>query len=215
MDGNPVTVIRRELAAFSALVGRRRAHRRPPAPSPPVDRDAQEPIDHEAPDPRPRPASPWPPSLAACSGASAAPADRRPRPAPTAGDAVTIVAKDMKFQTDGRHGHGRQAASAIVFDNQDGAPHNVAISRRRRRRASSRARSSRARKVDLPGPGARRGHVLLPLRRPSRHEGHDHRRVTPRPPRSDAPAPPGASRPGRPVPARAPAPCAPAASSTA
>ena len=65
--------------------------------------------------------------LAACSGASAG----TPSPAATAGspsgDAVTIVAKDLKFvQTSVPVKAG--AAFDLVFDNQEGAPHNIAIS---------------------------------------------------------------------------------------
>jgi plastocyanin len=66
--------------------------------------------------------------LAACSGASAAPDTKTPPPAgaPT-GDAVTIAAKDMKFvQTSVTVEAGK--AFQIAFDNQEGAPHNVAIS---------------------------------------------------------------------------------------
>jgi plastocyanin len=65
--------------------------------------------------------------LAACSGTSSA-ADKTPVPAGSpSGDAVTVVAKDLKFATP------TIAAKAgspftIAFDNQDGAPHNIAIS---------------------------------------------------------------------------------------
>lgn len=67
--------------------------------------------------------------LAACSGASAAPATSEPSAAPEApaGDAVTIVAKDIKFQqTDVAVTAGKPVI--VVFDNQDGAPHNIKIS---------------------------------------------------------------------------------------
>ena len=65
--------------------------------------------------------------LAACSGTSTA-ANGSPVPAGSpSGDTVTVVAKDLKFTT--------PAVSAkvgspfiIAFDNQDGAPHNIAIS---------------------------------------------------------------------------------------
>jgi plastocyanin len=65
--------------------------------------------------------------LAACSGTSgAANGSAVPAGSPS-GDSVTVVAKDLKFTT--------PAVSAkvgspftIVFDNQDGAPHNIAIS---------------------------------------------------------------------------------------
>jgi plastocyanin len=69
-------------------------------------------------------------ALAACSGADAAPATTSAPPAPAgnpSGDAATIVAKDIKFTQTAlsvKAGH----AFDLVFDNQDGAPHNVAIS---------------------------------------------------------------------------------------
>jgi len=67
-------------------------------------------------------------ALAACSGATAAPATEAPGPVGTpSGDSVTIVAKDMQFQpTTVTVKAG--TAFEIVFDNRDGAPHNVAIS---------------------------------------------------------------------------------------
>ena len=63
--------------------------------------------------------------LAACSGSSPAPGTASPAASP-AGDAVTITAKDLKF------GQTEVTAPAdeafdLVFDNQEGAPHNVAI----------------------------------------------------------------------------------------
>ena len=65
--------------------------------------------------------------LAACSGASAAPATSAPDTGTPSGDAVSIVAKDMQFVApDVTVDAG--APFAIAFDNQDGAPHNVAIS---------------------------------------------------------------------------------------
>ena len=65
--------------------------------------------------------------LAACSGASAAPQGTSQPPASNPGDGVAIVAKDMKFaQTDVTVPAGKPFT--IAFDNQDGAPHNVAIS---------------------------------------------------------------------------------------
>ena len=65
--------------------------------------------------------------LAACSGAAAAP-DKTPDPVGTpSGDAVTIVAKDMKFSPSTVSVKADKAFD-IVFDNQEGAPHNVAIS---------------------------------------------------------------------------------------
>jgi plastocyanin len=65
--------------------------------------------------------------LAACSGASAAPESTTTPPAGSpSGDAVTIVAKDLKF-VDTAVSVKAGSAFAIVFDNKDGAPHNVAI----------------------------------------------------------------------------------------
>lgn len=60
----------------------------------------------------------------ACSGVSAAPATDDP--GASAGDTIVVVAKDIKFAT------ASIAAPAgepfqIVLDNQDAAPHNVAI----------------------------------------------------------------------------------------
>jgi plastocyanin len=63
--------------------------------------------------------------LAACGGTSAAEPTTAPSGAST-GDA-TIVAKDIKFQqTDVTVKAG--APLAVVFVNQDGAPHNIEIS---------------------------------------------------------------------------------------
>ena len=64
--------------------------------------------------------------LAACSGATAA----APTPAAPAGDpsdAVTIVAKDLKFAPTAVAVKA-DTAFDLVFDNQEGAPHNIAIS---------------------------------------------------------------------------------------
>lgn len=65
--------------------------------------------------------------LAACSGGSATTASSSPAATTApAGDAVTITAKDLKFsQTEISVPAGK--AFDLVFDNQDGAPHNVAI----------------------------------------------------------------------------------------
>lgn len=65
--------------------------------------------------------------LAACSGASAAPGSTAPDPSGApAGDAVTITAKDMKFAPATVTVPAGEAFD-LVFDNQEGAPHNVAI----------------------------------------------------------------------------------------
>lgn len=65
--------------------------------------------------------------LAACSGASANPGTASPAPSnvPT-GDVVTVTAKDMQF-TDAEVTVPAGVAFDLVFDNQEGAPHNVAI----------------------------------------------------------------------------------------
>jgi plastocyanin len=66
--------------------------------------------------------------LAACSGASAAPGEKSTPPAGnTSGATVTVVAKDIKFVTTAVTTKAG-AAFTIDFDNQDGAPHNIAIS---------------------------------------------------------------------------------------
>jgi plastocyanin len=66
--------------------------------------------------------------LAACSGASAAPATGSPGPAGTpSGATVAVVAKDLKFATPAVSAKAGSPFT-IAFDNQDGAPHNIAIS---------------------------------------------------------------------------------------
>jgi plastocyanin len=65
--------------------------------------------------------------LAACSGAAAAPETTGQPPAGGPGDAVTVVAKDIAFQTPNVTVKAGAPVS-IVFDNKDGAPHNMAIS---------------------------------------------------------------------------------------
>jgi plastocyanin len=65
--------------------------------------------------------------LAACSGTSAAP-DKSQAPAGSpSGDAVTVIAKDLKFATPAVSAKAGSPFT-IAFDNQDGAPHNIAIS---------------------------------------------------------------------------------------
>jgi plastocyanin len=65
--------------------------------------------------------------LGACSGASA----NNPEPtgspvAAPAGDAVLISSKDLKFSTSTLSAPANKPFQ-IVYDNQEGAPHNVAI----------------------------------------------------------------------------------------
>ena len=65
--------------------------------------------------------------LATCSGASVAtPMPAAPAGSPS-GDAVTIVAKDIKFVPTAASVKA-DTAFDLVFDNQDGAPHNIDIS---------------------------------------------------------------------------------------
>ena len=65
--------------------------------------------------------------LAACSGASVAtPTPAAPAGSPS-GDAVTIAAKDIKFVPTAASVKA-DTAFDLVFDNQDGAPHNIDIS---------------------------------------------------------------------------------------
>jgi plastocyanin len=63
--------------------------------------------------------------LAACSSSAAAPVASGP-PASVDPNAVQISAKDLKFSTAQLNAPADKAFS-IVFDNQEGAPHNVAI----------------------------------------------------------------------------------------
>jgi plastocyanin len=65
--------------------------------------------------------------LAACSGATAAPPAGSPAaPSAGAGDALTVVAKDLKFSPTALTVEA-DAAFDLVLDNQEGAPHNIAI----------------------------------------------------------------------------------------
>ena len=67
-------------------------------------------------------------TLAACSGASANNPSSPPAPAGSpSGDAVTVVAKDIKFATPAVSAKAG-AAFTIACDNQDAAPHNIVIS---------------------------------------------------------------------------------------
>ena len=70
--------------------------------------------------------------VAACSGASAAPATAGPSAAPASADpnapaAIVVTAKDLKFvETEVSVPAGQPFE--LVLDNQEAAPHNVAIS---------------------------------------------------------------------------------------
>jgi plastocyanin len=61
--------------------------------------------------------------LVACGGASAAPTGS---PAPVDPDALQISSKDLKFSTDKLVAPAGKAFQ-IAYDNQEGAPHNIAI----------------------------------------------------------------------------------------
>jgi plastocyanin len=62
----------------------------------------------------------------ACSGATAAPATDAPAEPAPAGDAIVIVAKDLQFQTAAVTVPAGKPVE-IVLDNQEGAPHNIAV----------------------------------------------------------------------------------------
>jgi len=66
-------------------------------------------------------------TLAACSGASANPATPAAPAGSPSGDAVSVVAKDVKFTTPAVSAPAGKPFT-IAFDNQDGAPHNIDIS---------------------------------------------------------------------------------------
>jgi len=64
--------------------------------------------------------------LAACSGTSAAPGTASPSTGTPTGDTITVTAKDLAFGQSQITVPADQAFT-LVFDNQEGAPHNVAI----------------------------------------------------------------------------------------
>ena len=65
--------------------------------------------------------------LAACSGTSAAANGSAVPAGSPPGDTVTVVARDLKFTTPAVSAKAGSPFT-IAFDNQDGAPHNIAIS---------------------------------------------------------------------------------------
>jgi plastocyanin len=65
--------------------------------------------------------------LAACSGADAAPNPTGPAATPDP-DALTISSKDLKFSSDTLQATANKPFT-IVYENREGAPHNVAIYR--------------------------------------------------------------------------------------
>ncbi len=66
----------------------------------------------------------------ACSGGSgasaSAPAASAPAASAPAGDAITVIAKDLKFSTASITAPADEAFQ-IILDNQESAPHNIAI----------------------------------------------------------------------------------------
>lgn len=62
----------------------------------------------------------------ACSGATAAPATDAPASEAPIGDAIVVVAKDLAFQTTEITVPANEPVS-IVLDNQESAPHNIAV----------------------------------------------------------------------------------------
>ena len=90
--------------------------------------------------------------LAACSGTSAAPAAPAGSVDP---NAIVVTAKDLKFSPTEVTAPA-DAPFEIVFDNQEGAPHNIVISDCRGHEGL-RGRDRLEPEGDLPGPGPRRG----------------------------------------------------------
>lgn len=64
--------------------------------------------------------------LAACSGTPATPGTGSPTASAPAGDAVLVTARDLKFDQTAITVPADEAFD-LVLDNQEGAPHNVAI----------------------------------------------------------------------------------------
>ena len=123
----------------------------------------------------------WPPSRRLLR-ATAAPAPRvrapsvRRRPTTSRRREGPGVLADALAVHGGHRVHDR-------FDNQDAAPHNIAI------KDASGAEVFKGEIVTQHedhqrGPGAGRGHLHVPVRGPSRHDGHDHGPVAARSPRS-------------------------------
>lgn len=67
-------------------------------------------------------------AAAACSGGGAPATDAPPQPVPSspAGEAIVIVAKDLAFDTTSVSAPADEAFE-IILDNQESAPHNIAI----------------------------------------------------------------------------------------
>jgi plastocyanin len=64
--------------------------------------------------------------LAACSGGGSTPGAQSPAPSSAAGASVTITAKDLAFSQTAVEVPADEAFT-IVLDNQENAPHNVAV----------------------------------------------------------------------------------------
>ena len=115
-------------------------------------------------------------TLAACSGASANPATPAAPAGSPSGDAVSVVAKDMKFTTPAVSAPAGKPFT-VAFDNQDGAPHNIVISDPTGAKVFK-GEIVTSQKVDYQVPALAAGSYSFLVRGPSRHEGHDHRPVT-------------------------------------
>ena len=127
-------------------------------------------------------------AAAALSTACAASAPAPSVSGPVDPNGPTVVAKDMKFQTGNVEVKAGENVT-VHCDNQDSAPHNFAIYKDSSASPGLRRPGDHLGKGRPGDSGPRRGNVLLPLRRPPRHDGNDRRQV-------------GA---GRPSPTRSPA----------
>ena len=65
--------------------------------------------------------------VAACGGSSASPSTSAPAAAAGSGEAITVVAKDIAFSPTAITAPAGKAFT-LILDNQESAPHNIAIS---------------------------------------------------------------------------------------
>ena len=65
--------------------------------------------------------------VAACGGSSASPSTSAPAAAAGSGEAITVVAKDIAFSPTAITAQAGKAFT-LILDNQESAPHNIAIS---------------------------------------------------------------------------------------
>ena len=110
----------------------------------------------------------------ACSGAAA---DNPASAGPVDPNAPVITAQNMAFSPTTLDVTANKAFS-LTLDNKDGAPHNVAIYTDSSASTSISVGADRQlEQVDPAGAGAQARNVLLPVRRPPRHDGDDQRQV--------------------------------------